>query len=114
MSRGFHAILTNAAVLVLDHVQAISDRDALLPGGFGQVDGDVVIEQSLEGRAGATQDVGVEFVAARRGDDDEDVAVDEVRELVLLDGRLSGCGHTEVLLVERVVFATRHCGGGSD
>lgn len=56
----------------------------------------------------------MEFVAARRGDDDEHIAVDEVREVVL-DGRcLSGCRHTVVFGVEHVVLAARHCGGRSD
>ena len=112
MSRSFYAVLANATVGVLDHVQAIPDGDVFLPGIVVQFGGGFVVEQGHEGRAGATQDVGVKFVAARRGDDDEDIAVDEVREVVLLDGCFGGCGHTEVLCVEHVVLATRHCGGG--
>lgn len=120
MSRSLNTSVANASVVVLAYVQTPPRGDALFLGEFGQVDGGVLVEQGHEGRARAAQDVGVEFVAARRGDDYEDVAVDEVREVVLDDGRLGGGrrlyggGHAVVFGVELVVLATRHCGGGSD
>jgi hypothetical protein len=119
MSRGLDAIFANATAVVLDHVQAPPDGDAFLLGVLGQVDGGVFVEQGHEGRARAAQNVRVELVAARRSDDDEHIAVEEVREVVLDvgrrlgGGRLGACGHAEVFVVERVVLATRHCGGVS-
>lgn len=72
--------LPQTRVFILNEVQAVSRRDAFSTRVFGQFDGGFYVEQSGEGGAAAAEDCGVQFVAARGGGEEEDVAVGEVGE----------------------------------
>lgn len=86
MRRRLDSSLAVAGVLVVHQVQAEPGRHAFLASVLRQNGGGLLVEQGGERGTRAAQDGGVQLVAARTGDEDQDVAVGEVWEVVVHGG----------------------------
>jgi len=79
---GHNTGLLRTCVRLVAEVQTVLDGHASPSDFAGEVGTGNTIEEGRDGRAGAAQDGRVEFVAACRRDDDEDVAVGVLGENV--------------------------------
>lgn len=90
MRRRLDSSLAVTGVLVVHQVQAEPGRHAFLASVLRQNGGGLLVEQGGESGTRAAQDGGVQLVAARTGDEDQDVAVGEVWEVVVHGGGRRG------------------------